>query len=92
MTTYCEMAFDHQPQTVCGHCQLEVDKYGNTEGDFRNCSFPDCGCDGARLCMAPNGASEDSLRCNVEAMYRRKDAEAVRAKMGLLALVASEKE
>lgn len=36
----------------CPECGEVVDDYGNTESDFRFCSFPDCGCDGARLCMA----------------------------------------
>jgi hypothetical protein len=88
---FCKLAFEHEPKTTCSNCGLEVDKYGNTEGDFRNCSFPDCGCDGARLCMAPSGASENSLKCNVESMYRRKDREAIRAKMGLLALIQDSK-
>lgn len=44
---------------VCPGCNLYVDQYGNTEDSFKYCSFPDCGCDGARLCMAgnPNGAA-----------------------------------
>jgi len=50
-----------------------VDDYGNTEMDFKYCSFPDCGCDGARLCMAKNGASDNSLSYNVEGMYNLKD-------------------
>lgn len=35
------------------------DKYGNPlDGDrLINCCFPDCGCDGSRLCMAENGPS-----------------------------------
>lgn len=44
----------------CPECGLVVDEYGNTEDSFEFCSFPDCGCDGARLCMAGspnNGAS-----------------------------------
>jgi hypothetical protein len=48
--------------------ERERDKYGNTEDDFQNCSFPDCGCDGARLCMAPNGAHEGALILNLEKM------------------------
>lgn len=57
----------------CAGCGDEIDAYGNTENDFNSCSFPDCGCDGARLCMAPSGASEQSARYNVEGMYRLKD-------------------
>lgn len=82
--TYCKMAFDHEPGETCEHCGLLVDKYGNTEGDFLNCPFPDCGCDGARLCMAPNGANHDAIDCNVEGMYERKDRRAIRARMKLL--------
>ena len=37
---------------VCPECQEEVDMHGNTESAFKYCCFPDCGCDGARLCMA----------------------------------------
>lgn len=52
-------------QTICGHCAdhsagdlhclecgLEIDQYGNTENDFRYCTFPDCGCAESRLCIA----------------------------------------
>lgn len=40
----------------------KVDQYGNpVDGsEIRNCCFPDCGCDGARNCMAggrPNRAA-----------------------------------
>lgn len=83
----CEHAFDHDPGKVCHCCNLEVDRYGNTEDDFLNCCFPDCGCDGERLCMASSGANSDSLRCNVEGMYARKDKIAVKAKLGLVGLV-----
>jgi len=64
--TYCEYAFDHEPEETCSHCSLEVDEYGNTEEDFLNCSFPDCGCDGARNCMAPSGANLGSMNLNIE--------------------------
>lgn len=57
---------------LCGGCGDEIDQYGNTEGDFNACSFPDCGCDGARLCMA-GSASERALGYNVEGMYRLAD-------------------
>jgi hypothetical protein len=50
----------------CPECDSDVDDYGNTEEMFHYCSFPDCGCDGARLCMAPNGASGASLTLNIE--------------------------
>lgn len=44
------------------------DKYGNPTDGSRliNCCFPDCGCDGARLCMAENGASSGSMALNLE--------------------------
>jgi hypothetical protein len=44
------------------------DQYGNpTSGDeIVNCCFPDCGCDGARLCMAKNGASSAARSMNIE--------------------------
>jgi len=61
----CPNAFDHEPNTSCLHCRSEVDQYGNTEDDFRNCSFPDCGCDGARLCMARN-PNFGAIHLNIE--------------------------
>ena len=49
---------------------MKFDKYGNEiDGEFLYCSFPDCGCDGARLCMAKNGASEEASIGNVEGMW-----------------------
>lgn len=47
---------------------IEVDKYGNpTDGDsLPFCCFPDCGCDGARLCMAKSGANRASMAMNFE--------------------------
>lgn len=84
-TTLCEYAFDHEPGKTCEHCGLLVDRYGNTEADFLNCSFPDCGCDGERLCMAGE-ANADARRCNVEGMYQRTDRKARKAKMDLIGL------
>lgn len=55
----------------CPDCGLEVDGYGNTEAQFDHCSFPDCGCDGARLCMA-GSASDRALGGNVEGMWTGK--------------------
>ena len=81
-----ELGCDHEPNTTCEHCGLPVDAYGNTENEQTNCSFPDCGCDGARLCMAKNGPSRDSERCNVEGMYQRNDPKAKIAKIGLIGL------
>lgn len=46
----------------------DLDRYGNPTDGSRliNCCFPDCGCDGARLCYAENGPSTGSLNLNVE--------------------------
>ena len=67
----------------------EEDDYGNPidGGLLIYCCFPDCGCDGARLCMAEKGASERAQRGNVEGMYQRGDPQARRAKMELLGMV-----
>jgi len=70
------------------------DDYGNpltedgelVDGRLIYCCCPDCGCDGARLCMAENGPSEAALRCNVEGMYVRTDKAAIRGRMGMLGL------
>jgi hypothetical protein len=88
MSAYCEQVFDHSPFYICPECYLQCDRYGNTEQDYREfCSFPDCGCDGQRLCNAKSGANADSVKCNVEGMYRRRDSKAVRAKLALVGLV-----
>jgi hypothetical protein len=43
------------------------DKYGNTEKDpLQFCCFPDCGCDGSRLCMAKSGPNQASYAINIE--------------------------
>jgi hypothetical protein len=46
----------------------DVDEYGNPLDGNRiiYCCFPDCGCDGARLCMAEEGASSSSCSMNIE--------------------------
>lgn len=46
----------------------EADQYGNPVSGDRivNCCFPDCGCDGARLCQAENGASFSACSLNLE--------------------------
>ena len=46
----------------------EVDQYGNPldGSEIVNCCFPDCGCDGARLCMAKNGANNSACSINIE--------------------------
>ncbi len=72
------------------------DAYGNpltedgelVDGRLIYCCCPDCGCDGERLCMAENGASETAIRCNVEGMYRRTDFRARKAKWELFKVCA----
>ncbi len=51
----------------CPHCETELQN-GFCEPCDRliECCFPDCGCDGARLCMAENGASTGALILNIE--------------------------
>ena len=66
----------------CPDCGLAVDAYGNTEDSFSFCSFPDCGCDGARLCMAGE-ASKRALSGNVEGMWSGKTPEQRHAAMRL---------
>ena len=70
----CDLCANHEsyPGTICDECKLEVDEYGNTEASFKFCCFPDCGCDGARICMAPSGASDRALGGNVEGMWSGK--------------------
>ena len=57
--------------------ETEVDQYGNpVDGSsLPFCCFPDCGCDGARLCMAKSGASGVAMSLNLE----RLDCAALRA-------------
>ena len=74
---------------ACPECGLPVDKYGNTEDDFQFCSFPDCGCDGARLCMA-GVASERATTQNVEGMWSGKTLEQKRAAISLMGDVSRE--
>jgi len=76
---------------VCPDCGLEVDAYGNTENKFSYCSFPDCGCDGARLCMAGE-ASNAALRGNVEGMWNGNKAEQLQARRNLIISGMEDKE
>ncbi len=78
--------FDHLDfcGKMCPDCGLEVDQHGNTEGQFDYCCFPNCGCDGARLCMCPNGASETALSGNVEGMWSLKTEAQKRAALDLV--------
>lgn len=78
-------------EEICPDCGLEVDKYGNTEAQFDNCCFPDCGCDGARLCMAGE-ASEHANKGNVEGMWSRgSDPKCRKAAFYTIGLVQKEK-
>lgn len=90
MKRHCPISFDHEPETTCERCNLQVDGYGNTEADFLNCCFPDCGCDGARLCMAGN-ANDNATKCNVEGMYSRTDRVAIKARMDLIGICTETK-
>lgn len=80
-----EKCIDHLCFTnnTCEDCGLKVDAYGNTEDQFDYCSFPDCGCDGARLCMAGE-PSEYACSGNVENMWSGKSPEQVRARNQLV--------
>ena len=83
--SFCKMAFDHEPGTTCLECGLVVDRYGNTEQDFLKCCFPDCGCDGERLCMAGK-ANADAVKCNVEGMYRKLTPKNLKARGDVMGL------
>lgn len=52
----------------CADCEELYDKYGNPKDGSRliNCCFPDCGCDGYRLCKAESGPSQCACWLNVE--------------------------
>ncbi len=73
---------------------MKTDKYGNDiDGDkITYCCFPDCGCDGSRLCMAENGASKLAFGINVENMWNRTDRKSVIARNNLIGIVATGKE
>jgi hypothetical protein len=64
------------------------DQYGNPRDGNRliYCCFPDCGCDGARLCMAENGASDRACDQNVEAMWSGKT---IKQRAAVFSLIAS---
>jgi hypothetical protein len=69
--------------TKCPDCNLKVNAYGNTEDQFDYCSFPDCGCDGERLCMASE-SSEAARNGNVEGMWEGKTEKQRRAVFDLV--------
>lgn len=54
---------------VCSGCGEKIDEFGNTESCFKYCCFPNCGCDGERLCMAGE-SNEFARRANGEGMWR----------------------
>lgn len=87
-TNYCVDHLNYTGQE-CPGCGLEVDEYGNTEDSFEHCSFPDCGCDGARVCMAGE-ASDRALTGNVEGMWSGKTHEQRTAVLHLTAQVSME--
>ncbi len=66
----------------CDHCDGtgKVDDYGNPLSGDRTiyCCFPDCGCDGARLCMAEKGASVGACSLNIERGSLRSNARGMR--------------
>ena len=76
---------------ICRDCGLEVDAHGNTEDQFTYCSFPDCGCDGARLCMAGE-ASERAVSQNVEGMWSAKTRQQRKAVLSLYGSVLEEEK
>jgi len=75
---------------VCPDCSLTVDAYGNTEDQFDYCSFPDCGCDGSRLCDAKEGASERACEQNVEGMWQGKTYKQIKAVLDLTVSLGEE--
>ena len=74
----------------CPDCGLDVDGHGNTEDQFEFCCFPNCGCDGARLCMASE-ANTNAQKLNVEGMWSGNSKEQRAALLGLVGLVRDEK-
>jgi hypothetical protein len=59
---------DNENHIEMPDAEEKVDKYGNpVDGDrIIYCCFPDCGCDGARLCMAENEANSCACALNIE--------------------------
>jgi len=72
----------------CPHCDQQIDAYGNDENSLIYCCFPNCGCDGSRLCSAESGASTMALALNIEGMYESNTPRARAAKM-ILTLASS---
>lgn len=55
------------PTHLCPKCMrtMVADRDENV-----NCCYPDCGCDGARLCMAESGPNVGSMSMNFERRSR----------------------
>lgn len=81
----CDMHEDWATE-VCPECKLQVDEFGNTESQFEFCCFPNCGCDGHRLC-AVGKPNENAVKCNVEGMWNNGDKKSIRARQELYGLV-----
>jgi hypothetical protein len=65
----CGVIFIGGPShNLCSKCVELFDEYGNPMDGSRliNCCFPNCGCDGARLCSAESGASFGAISLNIE--------------------------
>lgn len=77
----------------CSEC-LEELQNGFCEpcDKLRECCFPDCGCDGARVCMAESGASDYALKGNVEGMWSGKTSKQREAVMRLVGDLHKNKE
>lgn len=71
---------------TCPDCNLPVDEYGNTEAEFQYCCFPNCGCDGSRLCMAPSGASGNAVLGNIEGKWSSRTKESKKARIFIMGL------
>ena len=75
---------------VCPDCKDDVDHYGNTCNQMDYCSFPDCGCDGERLCMVDN-SNENAKTCCVEGMWEQKTEKQKNAVKTLVMALAMQK-
>lgn len=85
----CVYHLDHAGE-VCASCKEPIDAHGNTAYSFKYCSYPNCGCDGARLCMAGE-ASELACSSNVEGMWSGKTPEQRRGVFELMKHVNEER-
>ena len=76
----------------CPHCDSPLSNGFCEPCDILiNCCFPDCGCDGNRLCDAENGASERAFSENVEGMWSGKTHEQRRAVASLVGSVLQQR-